>query len=91
MFKTPYEYGQKIYIEFFAQGFNGFFKMTVNLSEYTIKTGHNKFWTCLKCLGENNNYLFNSDENLYFYENEQSSDLTYHNFTFFFKLIRHQS
>ena len=86
LFKTPYEYGQKIYIEFFAQGFNGYFKMTVNLNEYTIKTGHNKFWTCLNCLGENNNYIFNSDENLYFYENEQSSDLTYHNFTFFFQI-----
>ena len=40
----------------------GYSRMTVNINEYTIKTEHNKFWTCTDCYGDNHNFIFGNNE-----------------------------
>ena len=58
---TPYELGEKIYVDFYDNGQDiGYFRMTVLLSGYVIKTEDQKYWTCTDCGGENSNYIYNS-------------------------------
>ena len=56
-----YEIGEKIYVDFHYEGEDvGYFRMTVLLSGYVIKTEDQKYWTCTNCGGENLNYIYNS-------------------------------
>ena len=49
-----YEIGEKIYVDFHYEGEDvGYFRMTVLLSGYVIKTEDQKYWTCTDCGGEN--------------------------------------
>ena len=86
LFQTPYEYKQKIFIEFFDAGYIGNFRMTVNINEYTIKTEHNRFWTCVNCYGENNNYIYNPYENRFEFYKGYTGVPNELYFTFYFQI-----
>ena len=71
-----------------------YFKITIYINEYIIKTEHNKFWTCTDCQGPDGNYIYNDNRkriefhnipncyNCYFhfyFQINSSSDLNYEN------------
>ena len=48
---------------FFDYGGNSI--ITVNINEYTINTEHKRFWTWPDCENTSNNYIDDSDNNLF--------------------------
>ena len=88
--KTPYEIGEKIYVDIYDRGLGaGFFSMTVFISGYIIKTEEQKYWTCTDCGGEDSNYRFNSKYNRFdFYNNTLDTHIirTRRYFHFYFQI-----
>lgn len=75
LLKTPYEIGQKIYVDFYDKGQGaGFFSITVFVSGYIIKTEDQKYWTCIDCGGEDYNYRYNSQKKRFDFYNYSLDD-----------------
>ena len=85
---TSYELGKKIYVDFHYEGQEvGYFKMTVLISGYIIKTEAQKYWNCTDCGGENDNYIYNNNR-FEFYNNSADAEAkpTNTDFHFYFKI-----
>ena len=56
-----YEYGTNITFKFEdrIRG-SGYMNIIAYFNEYIIKASNQKFWKCINCMGENNNYLISS-------------------------------
>ena len=84
--KIEYEFGEEIYIDIFDKGDIGYLKINVRLNEYLIKPELQKFWNCTNCLGENNNYIYNTTLKRFDFYNPDIGETTERTYNFIFKV-----
>ena len=83
----PYEIGEKIYFDIYDKGVIGYVSFIAYLNEYTIKPEYQKFWTCMNCAGENQNYRYNEKENRFdFYNSNDTIQKKKVTFRFYFQV-----
>ena len=82
-----YEFGKEI--KFIFQDSNhidGFMDITVYFNEYTIKVTDQKFWRCIDCQTNDNNYAFYNNRLNFYYQGKGDKKIEPKNYTFIFQI-----
>ena len=81
IFQEEYKFGEDIFLQIFDKGGNSEIGIDTRINEYMIKTSLQKFWRCINCKTNDNNYIYNSKKNIFeFYiEHSFKQKLYFHN------------
>ena len=80
-----YNIGEKLYLEVYNLGYiDGYIDIIVNVNEFILNSNClRKFWKCINCFGEENNYIF-SDNKFYLFNTFQSIKNTSYEKSYYF-------
>ena len=85
IFQEEYKFGEDIFLQIFDKGNIGAIEIDTRINEYMIKTSLQKFWRCINCKTNDNNYIYNSNKNSFYIYSEGSLKENY-TFTMVFNI-----
>ena len=57
--QEEYKFGEEYFFEILDRGGEAYIGINTRINEFLIQPGHQKFWKCLSCKTDDNNYIFN--------------------------------
>ena len=63
--QEEYKFGEEYFFEILDRGGKAYIGINTRINEFLIQPGHEKFWKCLNCKTDDNNYIFDKTSNAF--------------------------